>query len=94
MVSAVVLLNVEGDRINEIAQELLEIREVSEVYSVAGQYDLVAIVRARDTDGLAEVVTNRMLKVEGIVHSETLTAFRVFSRHDLERMFSIGLEEA
>lgn len=93
MVSAVVLLNVESHRINEVAQEMLEFEGVSEVYSVAGQYDLVAIVRAREADALAEVVTGRMLKVPGITHSETLTAFRAFSKHDLERMFSIGLEE-
>ena len=93
MVSAVVLLNVESHRINEVAQEMLEFEGVSEVYSVAGQYDLVAIVRAREADALAEVVTGRMLKVPGITSSETLTAFRAFSKHDLERMFSIGLEE-
>ena len=63
---------------------------VSEVYSVGGRYDLVAIIRVKDNETLAELVTNRMLLVEGITNSETLIAFRVFSRHDLERMFSIG----
>ncbi len=92
MVTTVVLLNVRGERINEVAQALLEIQGVTEVYSVAGRYDLVVMVRTRGTDELAEVVTSRMLKIEGITHSETLTAFRVFSHHDLERMFSIGLE--
>ncbi len=92
MVTTVVLLNVQGNEINEVAQALLEIPGVTEVYSVAGRYDLVVMVRTRGTEELAEVVTSRMLKVPGITHSETLTAFRVYSHHDLERMFSIGLE--
>lgn len=92
MVSAVVLLEVERDKINEVAQRLVEIDEISEVYSVAGKVDLVAIVRVRDNDDLAEVVTGDLLKLPGITRSETLIAFRVLSRHDLERMFAIGLE--
>ncbi|MDX1998807.1 MAG: Lrp/AsnC ligand binding domain-containing protein [Thermoanaerobaculia bacterium] len=90
MVSSVVLLNVDRDRINEVAQELLSITGITEVYSVAGRFDLVAIVRTTSPDALADVVTGKMLKVAGITASETLTAFRVFSRHDLDRMFSIG----
>jgi DNA-binding Lrp family transcriptional regulator len=90
MVSSVVLLNVDRDRINEVAQELLAITGITEVYSVAGRFDLVAIVRTPSPDALADVVTGKMLKVSGITSSETLTAFRVFSRHDLDRMFSIG----
>ncbi|MGD2113863.1 MAG: Lrp/AsnC family transcriptional regulator [Acidobacteriota bacterium] len=92
MVTTVVLLNVKSDRINEVAQKILDIHGVTEVYSVAGRYDLVVMVRTKGTDELAEVVTNEMLKVQGITHSETLTAFRVYSHHDLERMFAIGLE--
>lgn len=92
MVSAVVLLKVDRESINKVATELAELRGITEVYSVAGRYDLVAILRVPDNEGLAELVTNRMLMVEGILDSETLIAFRVFSRHDLEAMFSIGLE--
>ncbi len=92
MVTTVVLLNVAGDRINEIAQQILDIEGVTEVYSVAGRYDLVVVVRTKGTEELAEVVTSRMLKVQGITHSETLTAFRVYSHHDLDRMFAIGLD--
>jgi len=94
MVNAIVLLRVKRDRINAVAQELVEIQGVSEVYSVAGQFDLVAILRARDDDQFATIVTEGMLKVEGIKSSETLIAFRAYSRHDLERMFSVGMEEA
>ncbi|MCL4871670.1 MAG: Lrp/AsnC family transcriptional regulator [Anaerolineae bacterium] len=93
MVSALVLLTIERNRINEVAEALVAIRGVSEVYSVAGQYDLVAVIRVADNDALADVVTSKMLQVGGILSSETLISFRVFSRHDLESMFSIGLEE-
>jgi DNA-binding Lrp family transcriptional regulator len=90
MVSAVVLLKMEHDKINEVAEELVAVEGVTEVYSVAGQYDLVAIIRVKDNESLADLVTARMLKRPGIVHSETLIAFRTFSRFDLERMFSLG----
>ena len=91
MVSAVVLLTVERARINDVAETLAGMKGVSEVYSVGGRYDLVAIIRVNDNDSLAELITNQMLLVDGIADSETLIAFRVFSRHDLEKMFSIGM---
>lgn len=91
MVSAVVLLTVKRGMINEVAETLAGMKGVSEVYSVGGRYDLVAIIRVKDNDTLAELVTNQMLLVKGIRDSETLIAFRVFSRHDLESMFSIGM---
>jgi DNA-binding Lrp family transcriptional regulator len=94
MVTTIVLLNVQPQHIDRIAQEVLDVEGVTEVYSVAGRYDLVVVVRTRGTEELAQVVPSRILKVEGITHSETLTAFRVYSRHDLDRMFSIGMEEA
>ncbi len=93
MVSAIVLLNVERDLINDVAVQIIEIEGVSEVYSIAGRFDLVAIIRVKDNEGLADVVTNQMLKIKGIINSETLIAFRVFSKFDLDRMFSIGLEQ-
>lgn len=93
MVSAIVLLNVERDLINDVAEQIIKIEGVSEVYSVAGRFDLVAIIRVTDNEGLADVVTSQMLKIKGIINSETLIAFRVFSKYDLDRMFSIGLEQ-
>jgi DNA-binding Lrp family transcriptional regulator len=90
MVSGLVLLSLERDRISAVANELVAMEGVSEVYSVAGQYDLVAVVRVRDNDALAELITGRMLMVKGIVRSETLIAFKVYSRYDLERLFSVG----
>ncbi len=91
MVSAVVLLKIDRGMINTVADSLAEMEGVSEVYSVAGRYDLVAVIRVGNNDALAELVTNQMLFVDGILDSETLIAFRVFSRHDLESMFSIGM---
>ena len=93
MVTALVLIKVQRDRVNDVADQLAAMKGVSEVYSVAGRYDLVAIIRVKNNDGLSALVTNHMLKVEGIIKSETLIAFRVYSRHDLESMFSIGLGE-
>lgn len=91
MVSTVVLINVDPPQVNQAAAAIAEIDGVSEVFSVAGRFDLVAIVRVKDNDKMAEVVTEKMLGIPGIIRSETLIAFRVFSRHDLESMFSLGL---
>jgi DNA-binding Lrp family transcriptional regulator len=91
MITSLVLLNVARDRVNTVAETLADMDGITEVYSVAGRYDLAVIIRVKDNEQLAELVTNHMLKVEGILKSETLVAFRVHSRHDLESMFSIGL---
>lgn len=90
MVTAIILLRVARERINELAQELADMTGASEVFSVSGRSDIVVIARIRDNDELADLVTNRMAKIEGIIQSETMLAFRAFSRHDLEGMFSIG----
>jgi DNA-binding Lrp family transcriptional regulator len=92
MVSAIVLIECEKSAVNDTAETLVDIKGVSEVYSVAGRVDLVAIIRVPDNESLAEVVTKQMLRVPGLLRTETLIAFRAFSRHDLESMFSIGLE--
>ena len=92
MVSAIVLLTVERDKINTVADAIAVIDGVSEVYSIAGRYDLAAIIRVKTNEDMAKVVTERIRKVAGITSSETLISFRVYSRHDLERMFSIGME--
>ena len=89
MVNALILLNVDRDKVNDVAEKLSEIEGVSEVYSVAGRYDLAVVVRAKDNDHLADLVTGTLLGIEGIQKSETLFAFRVYSKHDLDRMFSI-----
>jgi DNA-binding Lrp family transcriptional regulator len=93
MVSAVILLVVEKTRVNEVAEQLVELPAITEVYSVAGQFDLVAVARVADNEAIATAVTNQMLKIEGIIRTETLIAFRAYSRYNLERMFSVGMEE-
>lgn len=93
MVHAVVLIQCEIDRIPEAAQAIADLEGVSEVYSVAGEFDLVAIVWVPEHEDLARVIPGGVAKVDGVVRTETLIAFQVYSRHDLERLFSIGFEE-
>jgi DNA-binding Lrp family transcriptional regulator len=92
MVSALVLIDCEKGAVNKAAEALADMDGITEVYSVAGRVDLVAVIRVADNDRLAEIVTNKLLNVPGITRSETLIAFRVFSKHDLEQMFSIGAD--
>jgi DNA-binding Lrp family transcriptional regulator len=89
MVTALVLLSVDRDKVDTISQQLSDMKGISEVYSVAGRYDLAVVIRTKENDQLAELVTGTMLKVKGIQKSETLIAFRVYSKHDLESMFSL-----
>jgi DNA-binding Lrp family transcriptional regulator len=89
-VHAVVLVQCEIDEIAEAAQAIAEIDGVSEVYSVAGEFDLVSVVRVSDHDDLAKVIPGGIAKVPGVERTETLIAFQVYSKHDLERLFSIG----
>ena len=92
MVTAIVMVSVETDKIPEVAEQLAGLDGVSEVYSVAGDVDLVAIVRVREFDQIAEVIAGRLSKVPGVVHTDTHIAFRAYSRHDLDATFSLGLE--
>jgi DNA-binding Lrp family transcriptional regulator len=92
-VHAVVLIQCEIDGIPEAARGIADLDGVSEVYSVAGEFDLVAIVRVAEHDQLATVIPEGIAKVGGVERTETLIAFQVYSRHDLERMFSIGFED-
>jgi len=93
MVTAILLMKVERGKVSEVAEILAAIPGISEVYSVAGRYDLVAIIRVRHTEDMANLVTGEVVKVQGIRETETLTAFRAYSRHDLEAAFSLGLAE-
>ena len=93
MVTAIILAHVKRNAIDETAQALLGLDGVAEVYSVAGEWDLVIMVRAKDNGQLAEIVTKHMLKLDGIVKTTTLIGFRAYSDFDLERMFSIGFEQ-
>ncbi len=92
MVTAIILMNVKRDKIKETAEQLAGIDGITEVYSVGGRYDLVAVIRVSQNDELAQLVTESIRSYEAIVSTETLIAFRAYSRHDLEQMFSIGLK--
>ena len=94
MVNAVVLIQCEIDSIAEAAEAIAGIDGVTEVYSVAGEWDLVAIIRVADHEDLAEVIPGGVGKVEGVERTETLIAFQVYSKHDLEALFSVGFDES
>jgi DNA-binding Lrp family transcriptional regulator len=92
VVTAIILLNVERGKVNGVAERLLGVPGVYEVYSVAGRYDLAVVVRVQQNEQLADLVTEHMMGLEGILSTETLIAFRAFSRHDLEAGFSLGAQ--
>ena len=94
MISAIVLINAEVDRIPEVAAAIAEIDGVSEVYSVTGDVDLIAIVRVRHHEELADVIADQLNKVSGVLGTQTHIAFRTYSKHDLEAAFSLGLDDA
>jgi DNA-binding Lrp family transcriptional regulator len=92
VITAIVMITTESDKIPEVAEAIADLDGVSEVYSVAGDVDLIAVVRVREFDAIADVVAGRLSKVPGVLHTDTHVAFRAYSRHDLEATFSIGLE--
>ncbi len=92
MITAIVLIETEVDTIPEAAAKIAEIEAVSEVYSVTGDTDLVAMVRVREHEALADVIADRISKVPGVIGTRTYIAFRTYSRHDLDAAFSLGLE--
>ena len=94
MITAIVMIDAATDSIGEVAQAVADLEGVSEVYSVAGDVDLIALVRVREFEQIAEVVAGRINKVPGVLETDTHIAFRAYSRHDLEAAFSIGLESA
>ena len=94
MITAIVLVTAAVDRVPEVAQEIAELDGVSEVYSVAGDVDLVVMVRVRRHEDLAEVIADRLGKVPGVLQTQTHVAFRAYSRHDLEATFSLGMDGA
>jgi DNA-binding Lrp family transcriptional regulator len=94
MITAIVLVSVETARIPEVAQQLADIDGVSEVYSVAGNVDLIAVVRVREFEQIADVIAGSLSKVDGVLHTDTHIAFRAYSRHDLDSAFAIGFDSA
>jgi DNA-binding Lrp family transcriptional regulator len=90
MTHAVVLVGAERSAIGTLGGLLADVKGVAEAYSVTGEWDFVAILRVRNPEEVAEVVTHRFADIEGIARTQTMVAFEVFSQHDLEALFSIG----
>ncbi|AWN26819.1 Lrp/AsnC ligand binding domain-containing protein [Streptomyces libani] len=92
MITSIVLIKTSVDQIPEIAEKIAALDGVSEVYSVTGAHDLIAMVRVAAHDDLADVIPGRISKIPGVAATETHIAFRTYSQHDLEAAFAIGLE--
>ncbi len=92
MLTAIVLIDTDAERIPEAAAEVADIDGVSEVFSVTGDVDLIAMVRVREHEELAGVIADRISKVDGVRRTQTYIAFQTYSRHDLEAAFSLGLD--
>ena len=94
MITAIVLIRADVAGIPETGEAIAQIPQVTEVYSVTGEFDLVAMVRVRTLDEIAEVIPDRLNRVPGVTHTETHIAFSTYSRHDLEAAFALGYEES
>lgn len=92
MITAIVSVIAESRRIPEVAQEIVEIEGVEQVYSVTGDVDLIAVVRVRRHEDLAEVIADRLSKVEGVLDTTTNIAFKTYSTRDLDAAFDLGIE--
>ena len=92
MVTAFILMNVETGRLRILSDELLQIEGIAEVYSVAGEWDLVVIARVREHEALSDLITEHVANLRGILKTETLIAFRAFSKRDLAAMWDIGVD--
>jgi DNA-binding Lrp family transcriptional regulator len=93
MFTAFVMIQAERRRMQDVARRVAEIPGVEEVYSITGEWDIIAVLRLKDYSDLAEIVTGKMVEVPGIVRTNTHLAFRAFPQSLLERSFSVGLEE-
>jgi DNA-binding Lrp family transcriptional regulator len=92
VITAIVFIQADVARIPEVAEKIAALEGVSEVYSVTGEIDLVAMVRVRNHEAVADVVADRLNKIDGVLNTETHIAFRAYSRHDLEAAFAIGVD--
>lgn len=90
MITAIVLINAERTKIKQAAQKLAAIEGITEVYSVSGRFDIVAIIRLANNDDLADLMTEKLTLVDGITKTESMVAFNVLSKHDIASMFQLG----
>jgi DNA-binding Lrp family transcriptional regulator len=93
VLTAFILVKSTREGLTRLGSELADVQGVAEVYTVTGEWDFVAIVRVREHEDLANVVTHELTKLEGIQRTQTMVAFQQFSAHDLEAMFGLGLED-
>jgi DNA-binding Lrp family transcriptional regulator len=92
MITAIVFIQADVSRLSEVAEQIADIDGVSEVYSVTGDLDLLAMVRVRTHEQISDVVADRLNKVDGVLATETHVAFRAYSQHDLEAAFALGID--
>jgi DNA-binding Lrp family transcriptional regulator len=92
VLTAFVLIHAKPARIADLGPEIADVEGVAEVYSVTGDLDLVAVVRVREQDDLADVVTRHISQLDGVERTSTMAAFRAYSRHDLDAMWNLGTD--
>jgi DNA-binding Lrp family transcriptional regulator len=92
MATAIVLIKAETNRIPDLADQIADMAGIEEVFSVAGRYDLIAVVKVARNEDLADVISDQMRRLEGIVETETMIAFRAYSKKELEAGFELGLD--
>jgi DNA-binding Lrp family transcriptional regulator len=90
MINAIILINAERTKINSVAEQLVSLAGITDVYSVSGRFDLVVVIRLPHADDLAELMTEKVIKVEGITKTESMVAFKTFSKSDIANMFELG----
>ena len=90
MTHAIVLIQADRSGLGTLGGVLADLEGVAEAYSVTGEWDFVAVLRLRQHEDLAQVVTGKISQLEGVARTSTMVAFEVYSRHDLEALFSVG----
>lgn len=90
MINAIILINTERTKINYVAEQLVSLAGINEVYSVSGRYDLVVTIKLPHADDLAELITEKVTKIEGITQTESMVAFKTFSKSDIAGFFELG----
>lgn len=90
MITAIILINTERNRVNSVGAQLASIEGVDEVYSVSGRYDLIAIIRIREIEDLAQLATEKLSRIDGITNTESMVAFKKISPLDIAGMFDLG----
>jgi DNA-binding Lrp family transcriptional regulator len=91
MITAIVMINCEVGKVHSVSQALVDLEGVAEVYSISGEYDILAMIRVKEYDSLAQVVSDEIARVDGITRTNTHMAFRLYSKHNMEKMWASSL---